>query len=211
MKIFLRVLADPGYRNAVAEELGVDQGTVSKNYSLVMNKVIEKAHVWIRFPQTRVEIQQAKDMWSEKYQFPNAVGVIDCSHIRIPKFGVFGDEYINRKGYPSINVQMTCNARESFTSVDCQWPGSVHDNRIFKNSAIYNVLKYSVEECLILGDEGYSITPWTMTPYRNQGTAAQRAYDNRAMLWTNTKCVLNLKKYLQPSYLVLCCTISQNG
>jgi hypothetical protein len=60
--------------------------------------------------------------------------------VRIPKFSAFGDEYINRKGFPSINVQATCNAREIFTSVDCQWPGSVHDNRIFKNSSIYDII-----------------------------------------------------------------------
>nr|CAI5833233.1 unnamed protein product [Callosobruchus analis] len=37
----------------------------------------------------------------------------------------------------SINVQATCNAKEEYTSIDAQWPGSVHDSRILKNSAIY--------------------------------------------------------------------------
>ncbi|CAH1959678.1 unnamed protein product [Acanthoscelides obtectus] len=85
-------------------------------------------------------------------------------------FAEFGDEYINRKGYPSINIQATCNAKEIFTSVDCQWPGSVHDSRILKNSNIFNILKNSTEECVSLGDDGYSISPWITTPWRNPTT-----------------------------------------
>nr|CAH7714657.1 unnamed protein product [Callosobruchus chinensis] len=46
------------------------------------------------------------------------MGVIDCTHIKIKKkTPLLGDEYINRKGYHSINVQATCNADEWFTSV----------------------------------------------------------------------------------------------
>nr|CAI5862985.1 unnamed protein product [Callosobruchus analis] len=29
----------------------------------------------------------------------------------------FGDEYINREGFASINLQATCNAQEIFTSI----------------------------------------------------------------------------------------------
>lgn len=120
MKVFLRQLSDPGYQNSVAEELGVHQTTVCKTYTSVLNTVVEKANIFIKFPTSAEAVVEAKRLWSDRYRFPNAIGVIDCTHVRIPKFQEFGDEYINRKGYPSINVQATCNAGEMFTSVDCQ-------------------------------------------------------------------------------------------
>ncbi|CAH1954867.1 unnamed protein product [Acanthoscelides obtectus] len=56
------------------------------------------------------------------YKFPTAIGVIDCTHIGILKPNRHGDESINRKGKPTLNVQATCDAREMFTSVDVsQW------------------------------------------------------------------------------------------
>ncbi|KAK9879695.1 hypothetical protein WA026_006755 [Henosepilachna vigintioctopunctata] len=39
-----------------------------------------------------------------------------------------------RKGYPSINVEATCNALEQFASISAKWPGSVHDGRVWRNS-----------------------------------------------------------------------------
>ncbi|CAH2021112.1 unnamed protein product, partial [Acanthoscelides obtectus] len=41
---------------------------------------------------------------------------------RILKPNRHGDEYINRKGKPTLNVQATCDAREMFTSVIVTWP-----------------------------------------------------------------------------------------
>ena len=137
MKIFLRYAADPGYQNGIGEETRIHQSSISKVISKVLQKIVEKAHLWIKFPESEDEMKVAQEKWSEKYQFPFAVGAIDCTHVRIPKFKDYGDEYINRKGFASINVQATCNADEVFTSIDVQWPGSVHDSRILKNSEIY--------------------------------------------------------------------------
>ena len=142
-----------------------------------MNAIVSKANIWIKFPNTSAELIEAKNSWSQKYQFPNAIGVIDCTHIRIPKFGEFGDEYVNRKGFASLNVQATCNVHEMFTSIECQWPGSVHDSRILKNSNVYECLKNAGEDCLLLGDDGYPIAPRLMVPWINPATPAQQHYN----------------------------------
>nr|CAH7734831.1 unnamed protein product [Callosobruchus chinensis] len=91
---------------------------------------------WIKFPSI-----PAIRRWQRKYTFSCAVGVIDCTHIKIKKPPLHGDEYIDRKGYHSINVQATCKADEWVTSVDASWPGSVHDSRIWSNSEICNIAK----------------------------------------------------------------------
>nr|CAH7720254.1 unnamed protein product [Callosobruchus chinensis] len=92
--------------------------------------MLEKCGWWIKFPSTPANVTEAKRRWQRKCTFPCAVGVIDCTPIKIKKPSLHGDEYINRKGYHSNNVQATCNADEWFTSVDASWPGSVHDSRI---------------------------------------------------------------------------------
>lgn len=81
-----------------------------------------------------------------------------------------GDEFINRKGYPSINVQATCNAAECFTSVDVSWPGSVHDARIWKRSSVYKIMRQNRSNALLLGDEGYPIAPFLMKVFKNPST-----------------------------------------
>ncbi|KAG8317660.1 hypothetical protein J6590_023005 [Homalodisca vitripennis] len=61
---------------------------------------------------------EAKQLWQRKVRFPTAVGVVDCTHVGIQKPYLHGDEYINRKRKPTLNVQATCDASEKFTSVD---------------------------------------------------------------------------------------------
>lgn len=45
-------------------------------------------------------------------------GVVDCTHTDIEKSNVHGDEYVNRKSKTTLNVQVTCNKREIFTTVN---------------------------------------------------------------------------------------------
>ena len=71
--------------------------------------------------------------------FLTAIGAIDCTHIGILKPKLHGDEYINRKGKSTLNIQATCDAKEMFTSVDVSWPGSYTTQGYGKiHKCIYN-------------------------------------------------------------------------
>lgn len=176
MQIFLRFLSDPGFQIGIGKEEGVHRTTICKTISHVLPKIVEKAGIWIKFP-TENSTDQAINEWAQVYRFPCAFGAIDCTHVPIIKPSLHGDEYINRKGWCSINVQATCDGKEMFTSVDAQWPGSVHDSRILKRSNIFGKMRKRQQNGLILGDEGYGITPWLLTPYRNPTTPQEIAYN----------------------------------
>lgn len=115
--------------------------------------------------------------WREKNQFPFALGAIDCTHIGIRKPSQFGDEYVNRKGFTSFNVQAICDADAVFLAVDCTWPGSVHDARVWSNSSIRTILESNDCGALIIGDEGYGISPWLMTPYKRPNGPHETNYN----------------------------------
>ncbi|CAH2009242.1 unnamed protein product [Acanthoscelides obtectus] len=134
MKICLRYLGDPGDQQGIGQELGVSQATVSRTVDRVVNSTAAQSNESIKFPTTNHELMEAKRISQSMYKFPTAIGVIDCTHIGILKPNRHGDEYINRKGKPTLNVQATCDAREMFTSVDVSWPASVHDSSIWRNS-----------------------------------------------------------------------------
>lgn len=140
------------------------------------DEIFKKSNLWIKFPASQEEVTIAKREWMEKYTMPTAIGTIDCTHIRIPKPSQNGDEYINRKGWPSINVQATCDAKERFTSIVAEWPGSVHDSRIFKNSHVKTLMS-NFSNTILLGDSGYAITPYLLTPYENPETPTEKYFN----------------------------------
>ncbi|CAH1987270.1 unnamed protein product [Acanthoscelides obtectus] len=126
MQICVRYLRDPAYQQGIGKKLGVSQATVSRTVDTLVNS--------IKFKTTNHELMEAKQIWQSMYKCPTAIGVIDCTHIGILKLNRHGDEYINRKGKPPLNVQATCDSREMFTSIDVSLPRSVHDSRIWRNS-----------------------------------------------------------------------------
>lgn len=131
----------------------------------------------MHFPTSEEELINAKSLWAAKYSFPNAIGAIDCSLFPIKKPANHGDEYICRKGWPAFNAQATCNADEIFTSFDCNWAGSVHDARIWRNSHIQGCIQENAVGALLLADEGYPLTPWTMTIFRRPIGHVQTGYN----------------------------------
>nr|XP_029710214.1 putative nuclease HARBI1 [Aedes albopictus] len=177
MRTFLRYIGDPGFQVGVGEVIGIHQTTACKTIWDVCQKITEKADRWIQFPNSIEDMKRAQVLWSKNHKFPQAIGAIDCTHVLIMKPHDHGDEFVNRKGSASFNIQATCDGKEAFTSVDCSWPGSVHDSRIWKNSAIHNIMNENSSGAILLGDEGYGIAPWLMTPYRNPDMPQQMNYN----------------------------------
>ncbi|CAH2012411.1 unnamed protein product [Acanthoscelides obtectus] len=159
------VLCESWISERNTEELGCSQPTVSRIFHDVLERIVQQPGEFIRFPNTENQIKQAKERWLTRFRFPTATGVIDCTHIGLDgKPAQFGDEYINRKGFASINVQVTRDQNSVITSVDASWPGSVRDARIWKNSAVCEVMK-KTRNTILLGDSEYGIMSCLMTPY----------------------------------------------
>nr|CAI5833680.1 unnamed protein product [Callosobruchus analis] len=150
MEIFLRYVSGTGSQTGVAEDLGLHHTTVPKSINDVADRIFAKAHQWIKFSSDLEGMEEARSKWSNRFQILTVIGALDCTHVQIEKPSDFGDESINRKGFSNINVQVTCDASEVITSVDAQWPGSVHDSRIWKRNSIYETIaRFRGNFCLL--------------------------------------------------------------
>lgn len=63
-----------------------------------------------------------------------------------------------------------------FTNYVCKWPGSVHDSFIFCESQLHDLLKNQKIRWL-LGDSGYALQPFLMTPKSAPQTEAEITYN----------------------------------
>lgn len=161
----------------MANDAGVHRTTVTKTTHYVMNKIVEKANKWIKFPSTLDEMTEASLSWQNRFHLPTVIGALDCSHIEIKKPILHGDEFINRKGYASINVQVTCDAKEKISSVSAEWPGIVHDSRIWRRSIIRNKISFYDGAFCLLGDSGYGLSPWLITPFQQPRNVQDRYFN----------------------------------
>ena len=112
------------------------------------------------------------------------IGAIDGSHIPIIGQTDYGENYINRKGFPSIVLQAVCDHKMRFTDCYVGWPGSVHDARVFDNSDLLARIRDDPagmvpDGTFMVGDAAYKLETFMMTPYKNTGhfTQLQRTYN----------------------------------
>ncbi|XP_018363950.1 PREDICTED: putative nuclease HARBI1 [Trachymyrmex cornetzi] len=188
----LRFYASDSYQNCVGSNvhMRISQTSVSRcihNVTNILN-LPEVFNTWVYFPNNIQELQEIRNkFWIEK-RFPGAIGCIDCTHIAIfppPKGDANYPEhnYVNRKGYHSINVQLICDPDLRILNVNARYPGSTHDSYIWNNSNILPLMR-DIYNCghqfFLLGDSGYALRPWMMTPMLNDE-------QNDAILRYNTR------------------------
>lgn len=105
--------------------------------------------------------------------FPNVIGAINGTHVKIRAPREDATSYVNRKGLHSINVQVVCDSLGHFTHVYAGQVGSVHDSRVFRNSAVARFIElpeeYFPNNAHIIGDAAYGIHPHIMVSFRNNG------------------------------------------
>ncbi|XP_034078537.1 protein ALP1-like [Gymnodraco acuticeps] len=102
-----------------------------------------------------------------------------------PPPGPLGQDYLNRKLFPSIQLQAVCDGKGFFLNTFVGYPGSVHDTRVLKNSAIYKQALYPPSGFFLLGDGGYPCIEGPValiTPYREplQGRVQSRFNQHHA-------------------------------
>nr|CAI5835703.1 unnamed protein product [Callosobruchus analis] len=93
----------------------------------------------------------------------------------------------NRKQFSFLNVHSVADADLKFKDIVVRWPGSVHDSHIFRNSLLCQKFERgNFGDSLIVGDTGYPIKPYLITPLREVHNEAQALFNESLVRTRNT-------------------------
>ncbi|XP_026279679.1 putative nuclease HARBI1 [Frankliniella occidentalis] len=184
-------------------DLAMSQPSVSRAIDEVVNVMnrldILQAH--IRFPREYNERRLVIHKNSLASDLKCVIGYVDGTHIPIKRPTEREDIFVNRKGYHSINVQITCDTDLVILNVVAQFPGCTDDAYIWAGCsirermvAIYN--EGRGESCWLLGDSGYPEEPWLHTPIPDAAEGSkERVYTEKHCSARNAvvRCIRILK------------------
>ncbi|KAK3086191.1 hypothetical protein FSP39_015880 [Pinctada imbricata] len=139
----------------------------------------------IKFPTSQEEFRNIKEGFYRIAEFPNVIGAIDGTLIPILAPGEDEEAYVCRKNFHAINVQAICESNLRFTNVVCRWPGATHDAFVLSQSKIPEHLEGTLEGWL-LGDSGYPLKKWLMTPLANPVLEKEIKYNQAHIKTRNT-------------------------
>uniref|UniRef100_UPI00398E494E putative nuclease HARBI1 n=1 Tax=Pristiophorus japonicus TaxID=55135 RepID=UPI00398E494E len=139
----------------------------------VTDALYKKRLEYISFPMSREKKMEQQAGFVLIAGFPRVQGVIDCTHLALMAPQTHTEMFMNRKGFHSLNVQLLCDHQHKIMTVDARYPGSSHDIFILHQSSVPAVFSGPNQDCgWLLGDEGYPLCTWLLTPLRNPRTAA---------------------------------------
>ncbi|XP_062583188.1 putative nuclease HARBI1 [Saccostrea cucullata] len=179
--IFLSYIANQESMREVSLYFDVGMATVHKTIRKVSSTINECLGSIIQWP-TFMEQQTIPGRIQLKNTIPDTVGFLDGTHIRLSS-GPGGDpDYINRKSFPSMQLQVVCDDTLLIRNIYTGWPGSTHDARVLRNSELFtqaeagNLLDRNK---IILADSAYPLKGWLITPFRDNGRlgANQRRFN----------------------------------
>jgi hypothetical protein len=143
------------------------------------------------------------------------IGAIDGNHLEIPKPKTNQAAYINRKGYHSLLLQGVVDHRNKFIDVFCGEPGSMHDARLLRRSALYAQVLSNPNSIgpnkFIVGDTAYPSLHWLVTPFKDNGhlTREQNMFNYRLLKgrFRRLRKFDNISKQLCTEMIMVACIL----
>ncbi|CAI5957085.1 unnamed protein product [Closterium sp. NIES-65] len=99
---------------------------------------------WVRIP-TYDEMEDMAADFKAVRGLPNVIGAIDGTHIEIKGLENHRQEYYNRKGVYSTQLQVTCDSKGYIWDYVVGHPGSMHDQGVFQQSHLHARLERATE------------------------------------------------------------------
>ena len=187
LALTLYFLASTAEYRTIGNLFGVSASFVCVCVRVVCRAIIKRLAKCIEFPKGK-QLREVIKGYENTWGFPLCAGAIDGTHIPILAPSESHAEYVNRKGYHSILMQAVVDCNYLYRDVVIGWPGSVHDARVFSNSAIFKkgndgklfpielTKEINGEEIppFIVADPAYPLLPWVLKGYPNDKNAPRR-------------------------------------
>ncbi|XP_071497397.1 putative nuclease HARBI1 [Diadema antillarum] len=182
--IALHVLATGCFQRTDGDTLGISQASVSRIVQTVCTALTDRLPHFVRLPQGHEQVENMMKFY-QIARFPGVIGLIDGTHVKIQAPTEDEHQFVNRKRFHSINVQVVLDADAKIINLNAQWPGSVHDSRVLRESGLQEVLQDS--EGHLLGDSGYPLKCWLLTPIARPSDDAEERYN---LAHKRTRCLV---------------------
>ena len=101
----LRFYATGSFQSVVGDLIGVDQSTACRTITRVTDAVMLRVRDWVKMP-TQAQADHQKQKFNAMRGLPSVIGYIDGTRIRIQAPNQHEHEFVNRKNFHSINVQV---------------------------------------------------------------------------------------------------------
>ena len=187
MLVALRFFASGSFQIVVGDTILTHKSTTSRTIHRVSQALCARGQRWVHFPRQR-EANRQKRLFYAMASFPNVIGCVDGTHVKVQAPVVNEHEYVNRSGkhsinvhsinVHSINVHLICDAELRILNFVVKYPGSAHDARILREGSVWRAFEGNprpLDGC-ILGDSAYPLREWLLTPFLNPQTPPEVAY-----------------------------------
>ncbi|KAK9674764.1 DDE superfamily endonuclease [Popillia japonica] len=164
----------------LGELSGVDKSTTSRLITKTIRAIAGLHSEFIEMPSNAEDVQTLRESFYNISKFPRCIGALDCTHLRIQSpGGQDAERYRNRKGFFSHNVRVVCDSDLLIRNIVCRRQGSARDSTIFNNSSLKVKLENEEfgEGSLVVGDSGYAVRKYLITPLANPRTPAEHLFN----------------------------------
>ncbi|KAL8129895.1 hypothetical protein V2J09_019050 [Rumex salicifolius] len=224
----------------VGETFGLNQSTVSQVTWRFVEVMEEKALHHLKWPENEPEMSEIKAKFKKVRGLPNCCGAIETTHILMclpiadPTTKVWCDHERNH----SMVLQAVVDPDMRFRDIVTGWPGKISDSLVLKNSNLFKLcekgkrLNGKTQEILegqelreyIVGDPGFPLLPWLLTPYQEKDLPEVKAEFNKRHFATRMVALRALNrlketwkiiqgvmwrpdKHRLPSIILVCCLL----
>lgn len=238
--IALRRLGSGESLMTIGESCGLHHSTVSQVTWRFVEALEETGLKHLQWPTSETEMTRIKSKFQKIRGLPNCCGVVDTTHVMMclsssePTSTVWLDPEKNH----SMVLQAIVDSDMRFRDVVTGWPGKMEDWSIFLGSS-FNQLCNKGEKLngknvelsegseireYIIGDSGYPLLPYLMTPYEGKDLpessiefnrrlsathmVAQRALARLKDMWKVIQGVMwRPDKHKLPRIILVCCLL----
>ena len=165
---FLGTEGSGGSNNNLRNVFGIGEGTANLYRDRVVAALLNLKSSVITWPNAQ-EREQISNRFSETSKFRNCVGVMDGTLFPLAFRPQSKDapDYSGRKHAYSISALIICDDKRRIRYINAGWPGTAHDNRILRNSNIFQrPLQFFAERQYILGDSAFENTWFVVSAFK---------------------------------------------
>ncbi|CAA0811910.1 PIF / Ping-Pong family of plant transposases [Striga hermonthica] len=225
---------------SIGESFGAHHSTVSQVTWRFVEALEERGLRHLCWPSSAQEMADIQRKFERIRGLPNCCGVIDTTHITmlLTSSDPEADSWLDRDGNHSMVLQAIVDPDLRFRNVVTGWPGKMSDSLVLRSSNFFKLCQSGerlngerMSLCeenevgeYIIGDSGFPLLPWLVTPYQGKGLKERELDFNERLLATHVvakRALTRLKevwrmihggmwrpdKHKLPRFVLVCCIL----